>query len=383
MFNVLKCRLKLYLKKDYLIMVVMLGMGILLTYIFGMAFSSGGYAPKAMVVDLDQSAQSEALIASLNDNHQFKIQVTEDRSEAENEVEQSWAFIALVIPEGFSQGDAKLELVKVHDVMETWAFSQKVSNGANQIIGDQSFAKELSDAVKEIGGDVSEDSITTMLSAARDNPAVQVSYEKDKGGNLTTLMHNLIGFILFFSTFTVVFVAAYILEDKMDGTWDRLMVSPTKRTAVLAGNLIFAFLMGMVQVVAMVLLGQYLFGVQWGDHIGLVIGMLSLFILCLTCFGLFMAGACKSMSQLSSIVPMVLTGAAMLGGCMWPLEIITFKPIIYLGKCMPHYWALTSLEKMVLWGRDPGVLLVPALILAGMSIGWFALGLWRLNKNYK
>ena len=82
----------------------------------------------------------------------------------------------------------------------------------------------------------------------------------------------------------------------------------------------------------------------------------------------------KTMAQLGAISPIVLTGMGMIGGCMWPLEIITSKPLLFLANLTPHKWALDAIKGAVIYGRVDNGTLLSVLVLVIMGVSYLILG---------
>ena len=60
---------------------------------------------------------------------------------------------------------------------------------------------------------------------------------------------------------------------------------------------------------------------------------------------------------------------------MWPLEIITAKPLLMLANITPQKWALQALENVAMRGADIYSVIYPTLILLGMGVICFIAGL--------
>jgi ABC-2 type transport system permease protein len=77
------------------------------------------------------------------------------------------------------------------------------------------------------------------------------------------------------------------------------------------------------------------------------------------------------MSGLSAIAPILLTGMGMIGGCMWPLEIINSKVLLFMANLTPHKWALESIENLIITGE---IQIKSVLIILFMGIGYLFVG---------
>lgn len=80
------------------------------------------------------------------------------------------------------------------------------------------------------------------------------------------------------------------------------------------------------------------------------------------------------MAQLGAISPIILTGMAMLGGCMWPLEIITSKSLLMLANITPHKWAIAAIKNAVVYGKIDQDTMLSVSVLLVMGIVYLILG---------
>ncbi len=188
--------------------------------------------------------------------------------------------------------------------------------------------------------------------------------------------HITIGMILFMSMYTIVFGVGSILEDKQYKTWSKMIISPLTKTGILGGNLLSAFIVGALQIVLLMYLTKYMMGMDWGesDKFFLVVGVGLLFVLTTTTLGLLLAGVVKTHNQLSTVTPVLLTSTSMLGGAMWPIEIVQSKFIRFLANFTPQKWAIEAMEKIVVYNGNLVDILPGIGVLLLMSALFFSLG---------
>lgn len=202
-----------------------------------------------------------------------------------------------------------------------------------------------------------------------------------KWAELDQTLGSLLGFTLYFSTFAMVFGMGDIIEDKRLYTWQRLLITPTKLYHLITGNLIFYSSMGLIQIMLLFILGQKLFDVAFNGQLGLVILITALYVMSMNGLGLFIASVLKNSHQLSAVSPIVLTAMAMLGGCMWPLELVSSKVLLGLSYLTPHRWALTTIKTAIRVGGFSSEVMVGLGVLMGMACFFIALGWYRLYHN--
>ncbi len=71
----------------------------------------------------------------------------------------------------------------------------------------------------------------------------------------------------------------------------------------------------------------------------------------------------------------------MLGGCLWPLEIVNSKIILFLANFTPHKWAIIAYNKILIGNLsiyniklEMGYLFIVGFIL-------YVIGIYKLNKR--
>jgi ABC-2 type transport system permease protein len=70
----------------------------------------------------------------------------------------------------------------------------------------------------------------------------------------------------------------------------------------------------------------------------------------------------------------------MLGGCMWPLEIV--GPLMRrIGHLTPHAWAMDAFIRLIGDGAGLGQISADLAVLGGFFIVLLPLGAWRLRRT--
>lgn len=134
--------------------------------------------------------------------------------------------------------------------------------------------------------------------------------------------------------------AGDLVEARRDGTARRMLATPTPAWAVVAGEGLGRYAILLVQATFIVLLGATIFGVSWGDPVGVAL-VVGAFALVGTSISLLVGTLARSNEQATSLGPPVGIALAMLGGAMWPLEIV--GPVMRaVGHLTPHAWALDA-----------------------------------------
>ena len=384
MVSIIKLRL-LRLRDDIAVFVLMTAMAFGLTAIMGVSFNE--YHPSIMIVDEDKSEYSVMLIDELKKNNMFNF-IEADMEKAVEEVEEGNIPAALLIKQGFNRDiegtdGVSLGLIKIKDDTLIFTLKEMVTGIAQKMSGGIKIADITADFISSYSEGSDKDKIKissynkVMESWKYKNP-ISVSsmvYKSGTDSGYDGMKHSMIGFTLFFSMYTMVFGIGTILNDRQYKTWQRMLISPVSKTSILGGSLIVTYLLGVLQMGVLILGGIFLFHVDWGSSIAGILMITAAFIFSVTSLGLMLSGIVKTHAQLSSITPLVLTSTSMLGGCMWPLEIVNNKILLILAELTPQKWAMQGMESIASNGMGFEASVLPTIVLLVMGVIFFSVGI--------
>ena len=147
-----------------------------------------------------------------------------------------------------------------------------------------------------------------------------------------------------------------IIRLRSSGLSQRLLATPARTWELFAMLTVAPFQQMLVQSLFLIFSARWFFGVHWGDSIGVF-----LLTTALICFGVslvFLMGTIfRSPQQPSSLGPWIGVFLGMLGGCMWPLEIVPpfMKSLAYLS---PAAWAMHGYLALI-FGHASAVAILP------------------------
>jgi ABC-2 type transport system permease protein len=175
-----------------------------------------------------------------------------------------------------------------------------------------------------------------------------------------------IGFTVWFVLFMTFGSAGGILEEREQGTLRRLLVAPASRGTIIAGKVAGVLLAAVAQVLILVSVGQALFGVPWGRDPLAVAMVLGAYVLAGTGLAVFVTAVVRTRDQLGGLSPLIATGLAMLGGCLWPIEVVS--PLMQtIAKLTPTGWAVIGLTDVVARNQGISSALLPTAVLLGFA----------------
>ncbi|MDD3706105.1 MAG: ABC transporter permease [Clostridiaceae bacterium] len=382
MLSIIRLRL-LGLRDDFAVIVLMTIMALGFTAIFGISFDD--FRPTVPVVDEDKSGYSEALINELKKDKGLSF-IALDMKDAAAEVEEGKTLAALIIPKGFDESikigeKASLGVLKVKDDILIFTMQKVVSGIVLKMAGSERIADITADFIhthkSEAGQAVKVSAYRSVIEAWEYKRPMEVTSTvsgTEEDSSYDNLKHSMIGFSLFFSMYTMVFGIGTILNDRQYKTWQRMLITPVSKASILGGNMVTAYLVGVIQIGILIIGGKYLLGIDWGNSISGVLTVAGSFVFAVTSMGLMLSGVVKTHAQLSAVTPVVLTSTSMLGGCMWPLEIVNNRALLFLAELTPQKWAMQGMESIVSKGMGFEAAVYPAIVLMVMGALFFAIG---------
>jgi ABC-2 type transport system permease protein len=145
---------------------------------------------------------------------------------------------------------------------------------------------------------------------------------------------------------------AAIIESRRLGIYERAMAAPVRARDIVLGETLTYLAVGLLQSVLIVGVGAGLFGVRWGDPLAAT-ALITVWALVGTGTGVLAGTVFRTPEQAGAIGPAIGIAFGMLGGAMWPLEIVpdTMRTI---GHLTPHAWAVDGWIEIL--SRGGGIL---------------------------
>lgn len=183
---------------------------------------------------------------------------------------------------------------------------------------------------------------------------------------------------IMFMVMTALARAKDIMRERQEGTLFRMLVSPTSRATVLAGQILGSVALVLAQFIVLMLGTRFLFGVYWGAWLpALLLG--AAFALAAAGIGTAAAGLLNDPRSADASIGLVGNIFGALSGGMFPIYIFP-EGLKLVAKFIPNYWALQGfLDQMAGVGLSSLWLPVAVLVAMGMATG--GIGAWRLASK--
>jgi ABC-2 type transport system permease protein len=377
--------------------------------------SSNAGGLKVIVVDLDQSPESTALLSRLKKNEALTVS-EKPRADAEAEVRRGDAQAFLVIPESFgkhgffsrSAPPAELGMDpsrkaeggylegmlheaiyagladRFTDPKKTVADARRAreelskSTDANQKILWLGFLADLEKHFDKIDPKLlaTDDSAGAMMK----QPIKRVDVAEDKSGRpLSAYEVTFPSAILWGLYGCVMSFAISIVSEKTQGTLLRLRTTPLTWGHILAGKGLGCFLACLAVATALLVVGKLFFGVRVLQPVGLLVAI-PLAAFAFTGLMMFVATLGSSERAVAGAASGIFMPLAMLGGGMIPLF---FMPtwLQQAASISPFKWGILALEGAIWRGYEVTDYLLPCLVLIAFGAAGFTLGVMMLTRR--
>jgi len=193
-----------------------------------------------------------------------------------------------------------------------------------------------------------------------------------------SLAHTSPGMMLQFAIAGLLTAAQVIVTERKSRTLQRILTTATKRVHILLGHYLAIFTLIFTQFILLIAFGQFILGVNYLRDPGATILVALSAALCISAMGLLIGVLARSEEQAVtfSLIPMfVLSG---LGGAWVPLD-VTGETFAKIGHVSPVAWAMDGFKNISIRGLGVESVLLPVAALAGYTLVFFALAMWRLN----
>lgn len=336
---------------------------LLIVMLVGLQFGGSGAVRIGVVDGTHAPDLRAALLAAEVD---LELVDVPDVDAARAAVEGGDVDAALVLPQGTATGTAEVAFIAnpdgsdlaVRSVVQAAVTAVDVPLRAVDTLTSQGLADEAE---------------AQELVATIDAPAVPVTTTTVGDGGLAAEFAGLGQFDLGASTQLLLFVfitamtgSAAVVQARRWGVLDRVLAGPTSPGSVVAGLALGQLAVAGVQAVVIVAATALLFDVDWGDPVATT-AVVVLFSLVAAAAGLLFGSLLRNEEQVSGLGVPISLAAAVLGGCMLPLELFP-DPLRALANLTPHAWGNVAFAEIVRRGGGLVDVLPQLAALAGFAI---------------
>jgi ABC-2 type transport system permease protein len=386
----------------------------------GLGFVTGTFSPsstsgisqmKVIIVNQDSGQLGQALVDLFQSADLANLvapTIIADPAAARAQIDAGDAVVAVIIPAGFTDNiiptgspvpEPGLRQTPSGTVLQIDVYKNPLSPVSAGVI--QSIVEEFISRVEtgRVGGQVI---VTQMLTAGLITPS-QVSAIAAEMGQLQAnainqaaaitlqaaqsgqpekafnpMAYMAPGMALMFLMFTVSNGGRSILAEQALGTLPRLLVSPTTSAQVLIGKIFGVYVTGVVQMLILIMACSLLFGLQWGDPLGIVVIVLAA-VFAATGWGMLVTSIARTPGQVANIGTAMMLTFGILGGTFIQTSVM---PVWFqwFSRITPNAWGLDGFTTLGLGGSllDLGK---PLLGLAVLGVALFGVSILLFSRR--
>jgi ABC-type Na+ efflux pump permease subunit len=381
MFKLFKKDLMLFFHDQRSVILTFLLPVILIT-LFAFAYGSiGAYDGRSepvnlLVADLDHSRSSKDIIYKIDSLEDIRVIASDVIKSKELVIKGKYAG-ALIIYEGFQDSleaghSAPVEVVydRSRD-MEIGIIQQNListfMSTAGEIIVKKSIEKYLQENFPTIDKSTSDDILKSAINKNNNTPAIKwTSVVGEKNDTKLGLIQAVAGTAILMLLFSVAGVGTSILEEKENGTINRLLYSPLKGSSILYSKMLFAFFISILQLTAMFLFAWLIFNMDLSVNIPGLILMIIATSFAVSSLGIFLAAVARTRQQAQNLSTIIILIMSAIGGSMIPLFIMP-SILQKIALLSINYWGIQGFYD-VFWRTLPLEAILPKILIL-MSIG--------------
>ncbi len=398
--------------RDRAALVFMLLAPFLLT--LGMGFVSGRFSGNSgglsdipvIIVNLDNEQLGDSLADVFSSEDLAELMepsASSDPEAARRLIDDDQAAAAVIIPEGFTRSIIPAEgavldesfvqpaIVKI----EVYANpSRPTSAGVVKAIVDEFMARveegrtagmtSIAQLMQAglVDPQNAESEARTLFETVDETESTAITLKRNTEGaqavEFDLLAYFAPGMALMFLMYTVSYGGRSILAERSEGTLPRLLTSPTSLAQFLGGKVMGVFFTGAAQVGILIIATTILFGVQWGDPLGIAVLILAA-VFAATGWGMLITAFARTPGQVASIGSAVMLIFAILGGSF--INLNQMPPFFEtISKITPNAWGMDGFTTLALGGTLKN-LGEPILALAVMGLVLFGISVVLFSRN--
>ncbi len=203
------------------------------------------------------------------------------------------------------------------------------------------------------------------------------------GANYDTLDYfgaAFVGLIVFFLVFVITIVS--FLNERSQGTLERLMASPLRRGEIVLGYMLGFTVLALVQAVEVLVFALAVLKIQNQGNVLLIFFMESLMVIVAVNLGIFLSMFARSEFQAVQFIPLVIVPQFLLSGILFP---VSTEPRVlqYISNVLPLTYAVNGMRDIMVKGADLtwSSLQLDAAVVAGFCVVLIAAGTATLRRR--
>ncbi len=324
-----------------------------------------------VICDLDRSADSRDFVERFSSTGYFEVVAWRDRMhDVDILLDNGTAAMALVIPTRFSDDLSAGHPSSVQLIVDgSETNSATVGLSYAQMIVARYAQEILLDVVTHAG---------PRGFAGRVSPEVRVWYNPELRSR-NFLVPGVLALLLM--VMTLILTSLAIVKEKELGTLEQIVVTPIRPYQLIIGKLSLFVIIGFVDVLLVVMISAFLFGLAVKGSVALLIGLCMVFLMTTLGLGLFVSTVSRTQQQaMMSSIFFIMLPMIFLSGFVFPIENMP-NAIQALTYLLPLRYFFVIVRGIFLKGVGLEVLWPQALAMLGFGVGILGVSILRFRKR--
>jgi ABC-2 type transport system permease protein len=189
-----------------------------------------------------------------------------------------------------------------------------------------------------------------------------------------------IGLVVFFLVFVITIVS--FLNERTQGTLERLMASPLRRGEIVVGYMLGFTVLALVQSIEVLVFALAVLKIHNQGSVLLIFGMEALMAIAAVNLGIFLSMFARSEFQAVQFIPLVVVPQVLLSGIIFPVSTEP-GPLQVVSNVLPLTYAVNGMRDIMVKGADltsPSLLLDYGVVL-GFVVVLIAAGTATLRRR--
>jgi ABC-2 type transport system permease protein len=158
-----------------------------------------------------------------------------------------------------------------------------------------------------------------------------------------------IGLVVFFLVFVVTIVS--FLNERSQGTLERLMASPLRRGEIVLGYMLGFAVLALIQAAEVLIFALAVLKVHNAGNVALIFGIEALMAIAAVNLGIFLSMFARTEFQAVQFIPLVIVPQFLLSGILFPVSSEP-RPLQVLSDVLPLTYAVNGLRDVMVRGAD-------------------------------
>lgn len=357
----------LQLSRDHMSIRMIVFVPVMQLIIFGYAINYDVKHLKTVVLDESRSYESRELVAKMKATEYFDVVGRVDSyGELQDTIDSADAVAGLIIDRDFGKDRHRGQPARALLIVNA---------------SDSTTSQQAMSVVSGIASGMSVQVLGQKAGWSAESMPVDVRLRPWYNPELKTTNFIIPGLVAIVLTFTLVqFTANGIVKEREFGTLEQLQVTPITRIELIVGKILPFILIGYVQLTILVVMQEWLFGVQTQGSMVAMYVLNGLYIAAVLGLGIMISTIATTQMQATQLSMMLMLPFVFLSGYIFPIE---GMPVIFqwLSKLVPANYAMQILRGLVLRGATVAELAEPIAWLALYTVVIIGIAIFRFKKT--